>query len=106
MLTNTAVRRDTAMTGEITLQGYVLPVGGIKEKCFAALRNNIKRIVLSIQNKDDVEELPKEIKNEIKFIFVKDIKEVIQNAFHSIICNNGVNRCLELGGLLPAAAKF
>jgi ATP-dependent Lon protease len=72
------------MTGEMTLQGYVLPVGGIKEKCFAALRNNIKRIILSGQNKDDVEELPKEVKKELKFIFVKDIKEVIKNAFSNV----------------------
>merc|ERR1711957_983685 len=60
------LRKDTAMTGEITLRGYVLPVGGIREKCFAALRNGIKRVILSFQNKDDVEELPEEIKKEIK----------------------------------------
>lgn len=103
MLIGIPVRRDTAMTGEITLQGYVLPVGGIKEKCFAALRNNIKRIILSVQNKDDVEELPKEIKSEIKFIFVKDIKEVIQSAFHNVIVESGY-KAFAFGSL--PAAKF
>ena len=77
------------MTGEISLQGYVLPVGGIKEKCFAALRNKIKRIILSIQNKDDVKELPEEMKKEIEFIHVKDIKEVILNAFYNTKISDG-----------------
>ena len=68
------------MTGEISLQGYVLPVGGIKEKCLAALRNNIKRVIVPYENKYDVEELPKETKENLDFIFAKDIKEVIKNA--------------------------
>jgi len=88
------VRKDTAMTGEITLQGFVLPVGGIKEKCYAALRNNIKRIILSFQNKDDVEDIPKEIRNQIKFIFVKDIRDVIKNAFDNIKINKENNRII------------
>jgi ATP-dependent Lon protease len=73
------------MTGEITLQGFVLPVGGIKEKCLAAVRNKIKRIVLPFQNKYDVDELTPETKKPLKFIFVKDIKEVIQNVFYGNI---------------------
>lgn len=85
------VRKDTAMTGEITLQGYVLPVGGIKEKCFAAIRNNLKRVILSIKNKNDVDELPEDIKKDLKFIFVKDIKEVIQNAFNNITFSGDKN---------------
>lgn len=73
------------MTGEITLQGYVLPVGGIKEKCLAAVRNKIKRVILSAMNKHDVDELSQETKNSLEFIFVTDIKEVILNAFNGDI---------------------
>ena len=82
------LRKDTAMTGEITLRGYVLPVGGIREKCFAAMRNGIKRVILSSQNKDDVEELPKEIKKEIKFLFCKDILEVMKHCFYNVKMSN------------------
>ncbi len=81
MLRNKNTRKDTAMTGEISLQGYVLPVGGIKEKCLAAVRNKIKRVLLPYQNQQDYEEVPKETKNLLQVIFVKDIKEVIQNVF-------------------------
>lgn len=88
------------MTGEISLQGYVLPVGGIKEKCFAALRNKIKRIILSIQNKDDVKELPEEMKKEIEFIHVKDIKEVILNAFYNTKISDG-NKFIFNGTAIP-----
>lgn len=95
------MRKDTAMTGEITLQGYVLPVGGIKEKCFAAIRNKIKRIILSHQNKDEVEDLPKEIKNEIKFIFVKEIKEVIKHSFNNIKINQDNNSLISGNTDLP-----
>ena len=78
------------MTGEISLQGYVLPVGGIKEKCLAALRNNIKRVIVPYENKYDVEELPKETKENLEFIFAKDIKEVIKNSLDYSYVNNHV----------------
>lgn len=94
------LRKDTAMTGEITLRGFVLPVGGIREKCFAAMRNGIKRVILSWQNKDDVEELPKEIKNKIKFIFAKDVLEVIKHAFYNVKNN------IEGKGLIFADSKI
>jgi ATP-dependent Lon protease len=76
------------MTGEISLRGFVLPVGGIREKCFAANRNGIKRVILSTLNKNDVEELPKEIKNEINFLFCKDIIEVMKHCFHNVKLSN------------------
>jgi ATP-dependent Lon protease len=81
LLKSSIIRKDTAMTGEISLQGYVLPVGGIKEKCLAAARNNIKRVILPILNQSDVEELPPETKNSLEIIFVSNIKEVIENSF-------------------------
>jgi ATP-dependent Lon protease len=76
------------MTGEITLQGYVLPVGGVKEKCMAAMRNKIKRIILPFQNIHDVDDFPVELKNSLELIFVKDIREVIQHAFHGFNKND------------------
>lgn len=69
------------MTGEITLQGYVLPVGGIKEKCLAAVRNKIKRVIVPSLNKQDVDELPQETKKNLEIIFASNIKEVLDNAF-------------------------
>ncbi len=80
------------MTGEISLQGYVLPVGGIKEKCLAALRNNLKRVILPYDNKFDVEELPIETKNKLEFIFAKEIKEVIQNSLDYSYVDNTINQ--------------
>jgi len=71
------------MTGEISLQGFVLPVGGIKEKCLAAVRNKIKRVLLPLMNKPDVDELPSETKNNLQIIFVSNIKEVIEHTLYS-----------------------
>jgi ATP-dependent Lon protease len=86
------LRNDAAMTGEISLQGFVLPVGGIKEKCLAALRNKIKRVILPYENKYDVEELPKETKENLEFIFAKDIKEVIQNSLYYTAVHNSIGK--------------
>jgi ATP-dependent Lon protease len=69
------------MTGEISLQGFVLPVGGIKEKCLAAVRNKIKRVILPFENKNDADELPPETKKKLEIIFARTIREVIENAF-------------------------
>jgi ATP-dependent Lon protease len=71
------------MTGEISLQGFVLPVGGIKEKCLAAVRNKIKKVILPSLNQPDVDELPQETKNNLEIILVKNIYEVIDHAFDS-----------------------
>lgn len=67
---------DIAMTGEITLRGKILPVGGIKEKCLGAIKNNISKIIIPENNRDDVNNLPKEIKKRLKFIFVDDYREI------------------------------
>lgn len=79
------VRNDIAMTGEITLRGRVLPVGGIKEKVLAAYRKGIKKIILPYQNRFDIEKIPEEIKSDIKFMLVKEIDEVLKEA---LICEN------------------
>ena len=64
------------MTGEITLRGKILPVGGIKEKCFGAVKNNIKTIFIPEDNREDVEELNDEIKNNIEFIYVSNYMDI------------------------------
>ena len=80
LLKERPVKSDLAMTGEITLRGKVLPVGGIKEKVLAAHRSGIKKIILSERNRKDLEEVPEEIKKQLKFIFVKDLMEVFKEA--------------------------
>lgn len=67
-----------AMTGEITLRGNILPIGGLKEKCIGAHRNGIKTILLPKENKNDLEEIPEEIKEEIIFVFVEHYKDVLK----------------------------
>ncbi|MBO6937947.1 MAG: endopeptidase La [Deltaproteobacteria bacterium] len=80
LLTKIHVRHDVAMTGEITLRGRVLPVGGIKEKVLAAHRAGIKRIILPERNAADLEEVPQEVKDDLEFIPVKKVDEVLANA--------------------------
>jgi len=73
-------RSDTAMTGEITLTGLVLPIGGVKEKVLAARRAGIKRVILPKANEKDLRDLPEEVRQEIEFIFVERIEEVLAAA--------------------------
>ncbi|XP_055892476.1 lon protease homolog 2, peroxisomal-like isoform X1 [Biomphalaria glabrata] len=75
------VRSDTAMTGEITLRGLVLPVGGIKEKVLAAHRAGIQRVILPQKNMKDLHEIPDHIKKEMNYIFVKTLEDVLNAAF-------------------------
>jgi ATP-dependent Lon protease len=77
-----AVRSDTAMTGEISLSGLVLPVGGIKEKVLAAHRAGIKRIILPKANEKDLKDVPQEVREELTFILAERIEEVLLAAFN------------------------
>ncbi len=79
-LTGKAVRHDVAMTGEITLRGTVLPVGGIKEKVIAAHRAGIKKILLPEQNKRDMDDVPLSVKKDVTFVFVHHMDEVLEQA--------------------------
>ncbi len=79
-LTNKPVKKDVAMTGEITLRGRILSVGGFKEKMLAAHRSGIKTVIFPQENERNLEEIPKEIRNKLKFIPVKNIDEVLKIA--------------------------
>ena len=76
-LTNTPVRKDIAMTGEITLRGKVLPVGGIKEKVLAAHRAGIRKVLLPADNKADIDDIPEKVRNEIEFVLISNAKEAL-----------------------------
>lgn len=78
-LSNTPIHRDVAMTGEITLRGRVLPIGGVKEKVLAANRMGIKKVLLPIDNKKDLEEIPDKVKKNIEFVLVSNMDEVVDN---------------------------
>lgn len=77
LLSERPVKPYLAMSGEITLRGQVLPIGGLKEKTLAAYRAGIKTVILSKHNEKDLEEVPEEIKKKIKFVFVKTVDEVL-----------------------------
>ncbi|MGO9177278.1 MAG: S16 family serine protease, partial [Desulfobaccales bacterium] len=79
-LTQIPVRRDVAMTGEITLRGKVLPIGGLKEKAIAALRARVKRVIIPAANKKDLEEIPRNVKRRLKFVAVTDMDQVLGEA--------------------------
>jgi ATP-dependent Lon protease len=79
-LTKQRVVRDLAMTGEITLRGRVLPVGGIKEKVLAAHRAGIKTVILPKENQKDIEDIPKKVQKEIRFHFVDKMTDVLKIA--------------------------
>ncbi|MBL7958653.1 endopeptidase La [bacterium] len=96
LLTNRLVRNDIAMTGEITLRGAVLPIGGVKEKILAAHRAGIRTIIIPNKNANDLDEVPKQIRDEIKFVLVKEVSKVVEIALEPTVKstirvhNNGV----------------
>lgn len=86
LMTGRLVRPEVAMTGEITLTGRVLPVGGIKEKVLAARRAGIKTVVLPVDNRKDVDEdVPEDVRKEIEFVFVRNISEVFKHALEEVL---------------------
>jgi ATP-dependent Lon protease len=84
MLTGVRVRHDVAMTGEITLRGRVLPIGGLKEKVLAAHRAGIKRVIMPERNKPDLDEVPKEVQDELEFVAVSRMDQVLEAALESM----------------------
>jgi ATP-dependent Lon protease len=80
LLTNTKVDSDLAMTGEVTLTGQVLPIGGVKEKMLGAKRAGIKKILLPKRNEMDLDDVPKEVRDTMQFFFVEELSEVFMHA--------------------------
>ncbi len=80
-ITKTPVRADIAMTGEITLRGRVLPIGGLKEKILAAKTAGVKTVLVPLKNEKDVEEVPQEIKSGLEIVFVDHMSQVMEQAF-------------------------
>jgi ATP-dependent Lon protease len=79
-LTGVPVNKGVAMTGEVTLRGRVLPIGGLKEKTLAAKRMGIKTVIIPKRNKKDLEDIPKYIKKDMEFIFAETMDDVLKIA--------------------------
>lgn len=92
IMTDAPVRHDIAMTGEVTLQGRVLPVGGIREKCLAALSQGIKDIVIPYANQKDLSDIPKEFKDKMNFILAENLDEVFAVSFDKSAKATGGNK--------------
>jgi ATP-dependent Lon protease len=80
LLTGRTARNDTAMTGEISLRGLVLPIGGIKEKSIAAHRAGIRTILLPARNRKDLEDVPSTVRDDIRFVFCENVEDVLEAA--------------------------
>ena len=80
-LSKRPVSPDVAMTGEVTLRGQALPIGGLREKSLAALRSGIKKIVVPKDNKKDVEELPKEVKDTLQIVYMSSVEDAVRESF-------------------------
>jgi len=85
LLTKTPVRKEVAMTGEVTLRGKVLEIGGLKEKVLAAHRAGLRTIILPRSNKKDLEEIPAKTRKDLNFIFVDVMEDVLKNAVVKVI---------------------
>jgi len=83
LLTQRTVRADVAMTGEISLRGVVLPVGGIKEKCVAAARAGIRTVILPARNRRDLEDIPESVRNRLEFVWAERIEDVLARALEA-----------------------
>lgn len=106
LLTGRIARHDVAMTGEITLRGKVMPIGGVKEKVLAAKRAGINTVILPEKNRNDLEDVPEELRKTMKFVFVETIDQVIEEALlikdmaaletqESVMAAEGVPRQIE-----------
>jgi len=80
LLSGRPVRSDVAMTGEVTLTGQVLPIGGLKEKALAAQRNGIRRVIAPTRNEQDIDEIPARLREDLEFVFASDVVEVLEAA--------------------------
>jgi ATP-dependent Lon protease len=101
LLTGRLVRHGVAMTGEITLRGKVLPVGGVKEKVLGANRAGIETVILPNRNEKDLEDVPPSVRERMKFVFVDSIGEVLEHALEPV---DGATKGTQGDGRLAAAS--
>jgi ATP-dependent Lon protease len=83
LISGRKVKPKVGMTGEITLRGQVLPIGGVKEKVLAAHRNGLRTVILPKRNGQDLDDVPEEIKKTMKFTFVETVDEVLESALEA-----------------------
>jgi ATP-dependent Lon protease len=83
LISGRLVKKSTSMTGEITLRGQVLPVGGIKEKVLAAHRSGLKTVILPVRNEADLEDLPDEVRQGMRFVFAESVDDVLKASLES-----------------------
>jgi ATP-dependent Lon protease len=105
LISGRTIRPDVGMTGEITLRGQVMPVGGIKEKVLAAHRARLKTVLLPARNEADLEDIPDEVKNEMEFIFVDTIDEIMKHALEDEPVEEGAVAQPAEASPQPAATK-
>jgi len=109
VLTGIPVRRDIAMTGEVSLRGNVLPIGGLKEKLLAALRGGIKTVLIPEENKKDLIEMPDSIKNGLEIVPVSTVDEVLKRALvrkpKSIVWTDADQAAAEAQFSMPPTAQ-
>jgi len=111
LLTNHKVDSDLAMTGEITLTGQVLPIGGVKEKVLGAKRAGIKKVILPKRNEIDVEDVPKEVRDTMEFVYVEELSEVFAHALGKriitpvLLGNEEPRRASNVVALRPSDVK-
>jgi ATP-dependent Lon protease len=109
LLTGRRVKSDTAMTGEVTLRGRVLPVGGIKAKVLAAHRAGIHRVILPAKNARDVDDIPENVRKELEFVYADDVSQVLAAALEAPHASNdalvpdGLGRVEKSGDARTAA---
>ena len=82
LLTGRTIRSDTAMTGEISLRGLVLPIGGVKEKVLAAIQAGITTVMLPARNRKDLEDVPEKARNRIRFVWLERVDDAIDAALN------------------------
>jgi ATP-dependent Lon protease len=82
LLTGRTARSDTAMTGEISLRGLVLPIGGVKEKVLAAVRAGITTVLLPARNQKDLEDVPESARKQARFVWLENVDQAVETALH------------------------
>jgi len=105
VLTGIPVKRDIAMTGEITLRGRVLPIGGLKEKLLAALRGGLKIVLIPADNEKDLAEIPDNVKRGLKIIPAKTVDDVLANALSAPLTPVDWDEEVDTPPVIPATGE-